>query len=62
MANGYQIEGKENPAAKAAQHIGFDDIEVALLTGEAPAKPGEATNPKGSFERLMGFGQNGMKK
>jgi hypothetical protein len=62
VAAGYMTDGKENPAVDSAQKIGYDDIEVAFLTGERPAKPGEATNKAGSYERLMGFGSTGMQR
>lgn len=61
VANGYMVDG-DNPAVEAAQKLGMDDIEIALLTGEAPPKPGEApANRKGSYETLMRFA-GGMTK
>lgn len=61
VAQGYMVEG-ENKAVEAAQNLGYDDIEIAALTGEVPPKPGEVRNRKGSFERLAQWGAQGMKK
>ena len=58
VANGYMIEGKENPAFEAAKTLAFDDIEAAFLTAHqerAEQERVQAENKPGSFEKLMGF-------
>lgn len=51
-------KGKENTAAKAAQTLGFDDIDRALAGGGTAPKENKA----GSYERLIGWATAGMTK
>jgi hypothetical protein len=60
IAGGYMTEG-ENPAVEAAQKLGMDDIEIALLQA-GPAAEAPKENRDGSYERLMAFGTQEMTK
>ena len=61
IAGGYMIDkGKPNDALKGSTKLGYDDMERALVGGTQVGRPKE--NKMGSFERLMGWGADGMTK